>query len=107
MLLLRPAPALESSAGHLGCQVSTTVLFVPEDLIAAFGNLNARTLEECISVAQSFPSALAAELKWTVEQVQAATEELYVQLEGFVPAEYITTIAQTRSFGAIPPDRIG
>lgn len=67
-------------AGDLNARVKLDALEVPRKVTEVAGRLDIRTARQLLSYGQAFPTALAASLGWTNEQVADAIVRLATQM---------------------------
>ncbi|MBI1317849.1 MAG: hypothetical protein GC168_02735 [Candidatus Hydrogenedens sp.] len=105
---LQGVPGAEPPPGDFGAQVTpgdSPSVEIPEPVLSALGSLSIRSAEELLSYADSFPTAIAASLGWSPQQVQQATQRLKATLHGFVPESLLGEFRpRPMSFGARPPE---
>src|SRR5271166_5033479 len=76
----------EAAPGNFGATVdaSNSRLLIPDDLATALASHGIRTATDFVSYVQTFPSAVAMELNWSVSDVLRGLENLKNQLRGHV-----------------------
>lgn len=95
----------EVRPGQFGIVVDNNLLLIPEVLYEVLARLNVQTLQEFISILQQFPTAIAEGLGWTTDEVDSAAVELYGQLRGHVPHDWLEPAQIERQPGAFAPTR--
>ena len=90
--------------GDFGSRVADSEFYVSADVATALESLGVRNSTELLSYLETFPSAIAAKLGWTVPEVQEAAERLKRDLDGHVEAFLLRpTPRRDTAFGALDP----
>jgi|HubBroStandDraft_6_1064221.scaffolds.fasta_scaffold529700_2 hypothetical protein len=107
MLEIAPDSRIRASAGDFGAKVQGDRLLVPRRLGTVLISNHLDTAEDFVSYMQSFPTALAAQLGWTVEDVVRARTRLLEVLRGLLPDEFLDPEPPPpRGYGALRPPGI-
>jgi hypothetical protein len=108
-VFIRPMKALYQPGDFAG-SVQDGLFYLPEPVFRVVsGQGGVRTAADFVSYLHTFPSAVAAQLNWTVADVQSGLKRVSEQLEGLVAKEVLNPPAQPRRvYGALnPADRPG
>ena len=80
------------------------VLLLPEDVATPLASHGVRNAAEIVSYVESFPSAIAADLGWTVPDVLQALNRLRDQLRGHVDEAILNSPQRPKhGYGALDP----
>jgi hypothetical protein len=83
---------------------SGLALELPEQIASSLKSHGVRTAGEMVSYIEAFPSAIAAELQWTVPDVLRGLENLRKKLRGHVDDAVLNpSTREQHSFGAMNP----
>ncbi len=83
---------------------SGLALELPERIASTLNSHGVRTAGEMVSYIEAFPSAIAADLQWTVPDVLRGLENLRSKLRGHVDDAVLDVRTRDRhSFGAMNP----
>lgn len=78
-------------------------LLLPRDVASALASHGVRNAAEFVSYVDSFPSAVAAELNWSVADVLNAVSKLRDQLRGHVDEAILSPPRRQHGYGALNP----
>ena len=103
-LMLFPAIIEHTPRSDFGAEVRGEQLLVPRDLAEALARLSVKNAVQFVSYLYTFPSAIAGELGWELEDVLKARSALVTKLRGTLPDVILDPPpAPKRSYGALPP----
>ena len=97
---------VEATRGDCGVEISGNNALMPDDVKEALRQNSVSTLEQFISLLQSFPESFAKQIGWSNEDVIKASDQLISDLRGKVDAVFLDVPEESkRPFGAIEPER--
>jgi hypothetical protein len=103
---LKPA-RLDFRPGDFGAAVVGGDLMLPEDIVNVLASHGVRTAAELVSYLQTFPSAVAHELHWTVSDVMKGLTSLGGQLRGYVDDAILNPPQRPKmGYGALDPSTL-
>ncbi len=94
--------------GDFGAFVFEDRLHVPPSLCESLRRLGLCSVEDFVTYANAFPSALADELGWRIEDLDRARMTLIASLRGHVRSEILSPSDPPKfGYGALDPRHIG
>ena len=105
LLYLEADEILKHRTGHFEVKMIYK-LAIPKILAETCKREGMQTAEELISFMQSFPSTIAGEFHWTIDEVNQATNALKTYLSGIVEVTFLNrppTIRHGRGIPGPPP----
>ena len=102
-MTIEPLP-VPSVPGDFGAIVRDDRLALPVDVARGLAALSIKTAEELLSYLQTFPTAVARQLGWSVDDLDRAVDQLVVALEGHVDVRVLHPEAPVEhGLGALDP----
>jgi hypothetical protein len=89
--------------GDFSASVRGNAIEAPEEVYDAARKLSLHDAVQLISFLYSFPSAFAAEMGWTIDDVLRARDRLTDLLRGRIPDALLKPTVVKRTYGAFPP----
>ena len=90
-LLIVGVPGRHIIAGNFGAEIRGGRLMLAAELAELLRRHDIRTAAEFVSLLRAFPSGMAVELGWSLENVQYATRCLVRDLVGVLPSHALET----------------
>lgn len=77
-------------------------LFVPQEIATVLERLSVRTADEFVSSTYTYPSLMANELGWNLEDFMKARQKLVEQLRGLVASDILVPpLYSTHAYGVV------
>lgn len=83
-IMIEPTDTLTMVPGNFGSLSAERILQMPKKLHRLLRPLNLRTAEQLLSYAESFPTAIALTLNWSIEQAREAAKNLDEQIRPLI-----------------------
>ena len=101
---LSPTVSLSTSHQNFGVEVSGDKVLAPLSVVNFLKTHSAdATAEALLSMAQSFPTAIAVQMHWEVSDVAKARDTLVAALQGLVDEAFLRPpVPPKRGYGALP-----
>ena len=102
-LRIKPSKS-QASPGDFAAQVTDSNLLLPESVASALASHGVATAVDLVSYVQAFPSAVAADLKWSIPELTQAIARLNAQLVGHVDERILNPPRRPKpGYGALNP----
>lgn len=103
MLRIR-AISQKATPGDFGAEVSGVELKLPKEVAEALASHGVSSAADMVAYLQTYPTSIANDLHWRVEDVMAGIDRLNTILRGHVDEDILTPIPRPHmSYGARRP----